>query len=129
MNSEIKFNVAYIKLMTEIEGPFKRCCIWFQGCNIHCKGCCNTELQELKPNHIVSLNQLTGIVKEAKEKYDIEEDKSDISQKSEPVINLRNKLNFNDKPDINIYSSNFPEQNNENILSFSEELWSGDDLY
>lgn len=72
MNSEIKFNVAYIKLMTEIEGPFKRCCIWFQGCNIHCKGCCNTELQELKPNHIVSLNQLTGIVKEAKEKYDIE---------------------------------------------------------
>ena len=72
MNSQSKFNVAYIKLMTEIEGPFKRCCIWFQGCNIHCKGCCNLELQELKPNHIVSMQELINIVSEAKKEYDIE---------------------------------------------------------
>lgn len=72
MNSQIKFNVAYIKLMTEIEGPFKRCCIWFQGCNINCKGCCNVELQAFAPKHIVSLNKLVDIVKEAKKKYDIE---------------------------------------------------------
>ena len=58
--------------MTEIEGPFKRCCIWFQGCNIHCKGCCNFELQELKPNHIVSMQKLINIVSEAKKEYDIE---------------------------------------------------------
>lgn len=72
MNLQSKFNVAYIKLLTKIEGPFNRCCIWFQGCNIHCKGCCNLELQKLKPNHIITLGKLIDIVKEAKAKYDIE---------------------------------------------------------
>lgn len=72
LNSEIKFNVAYIKLSTRTEGPFNRCCIWFQGCNLHCKGCCNESLQPLVPNHIVTLNKLVDIVKEAKDKFDIE---------------------------------------------------------
>lgn len=72
MNSKIKFNVAYIKLLTKIEGPFNRCCIWFQGCNINCKGCCNKDLQPLIPKHIVTLEELVNIVKEAKDKYDIE---------------------------------------------------------
>lgn len=72
MNSKIKFNIAYIKMSTKIEGPFNRCCIWFQGCNINCKGCCNKELQELVPKNIVSLEKLIDIIKEAKEKYDIE---------------------------------------------------------
>lgn len=64
--------MAYIKLSTEIEGPFKRCCIWFQGCNIHCKGCCNLELQEFRPNHIVTMQELIDIVLEAKKQYSIE---------------------------------------------------------
>lgn len=72
MNSKIKFNVAYIKLSTKTEGPYNRCCIWFQGCNIKCKGCCNKDLQPLVPNHIVTLDELVNIVKEAKNKFDIE---------------------------------------------------------
>ena len=72
LNSEIKFNVAYIKISTKTEGPFNRCCIWFQGCNLHCPGCCNKDLQELRPNHIVSLDKLLDIIKEAKENFDIE---------------------------------------------------------
>jgi anaerobic ribonucleoside-triphosphate reductase activating protein len=72
LNSKIKFNVAYIKLATKTEGPYNRCCIWFQGCNINCKGCCNKDLQPIIPNHIVSLEELINIVKEAKKKYDIE---------------------------------------------------------
>lgn len=72
MNSQIKFNVAYIKLSTKTEGPFNRCCIWFQGCNLHCKGCCNQDLQPLIPNHIVTLEKLIDIVKEAKSNFDIE---------------------------------------------------------
>lgn len=72
MNSQIKFNVAYIKLSTKTEGPFNRCCIWFQGCNLHCKGCCNQDLQPLIPNHIVTLDKLIDIVKEAKNDFDIE---------------------------------------------------------
>lgn len=72
LNSQIKFNVAYIKLCTKTEGPFNRCCIWFQGCNLNCKGCCNKGLQALIPNHIVTLEKLLDIVKEAKDKYGIE---------------------------------------------------------
>ena len=68
----IKFNVAYIKLLTKIEGPFNRCCVWFQGCNINCKGCGNPDLQALKPNHIVSEEELLNIILLAKEKYRIE---------------------------------------------------------
>ena len=72
MNSKNKFNVAYIKLCTKTEGPYNRCCIWFQGCNINCEGCCNKDLQPLIPNHIVSFEKLIDIVKDAKDKFNIE---------------------------------------------------------
>lgn len=71
-SSSIKFNVANIKLNTKTEGPYSRCCIWFQGCDIHCPGCCNFDLQKLAPKHIVSEDKLLEIVKEAKNKYGIE---------------------------------------------------------
>lgn len=67
-----KFNVACIKMLTKTEGPFNRCCIWFQGCNINCQGCCNEELQYLIPKHIISEDKLIEIVIEAKDKYSIE---------------------------------------------------------
>lgn len=70
--TSIRFNVAYIKLFTKTEGPYNRCCIWFQGCNIKCKGCCNKDLQSLVPNHIVTLIELINIVIEAKNKFGIE---------------------------------------------------------
>lgn len=72
MSLRSKFNVAHIKLCTKTEGPYNRCCIWFQGCNVNCKGCCNEDLQPLLPKHIVTLVELVDIVKEAKEKFDIE---------------------------------------------------------
>ena len=67
-----KFNVAYIKLLTKIEGPFDRCCIWFQGCNLNCKGCGNPSLQPLVPKHLLTEEQLLDIIYEAKKKYGIE---------------------------------------------------------
>jgi len=67
-----KFNVAYIKLLTRIEGPFNRCCIWFQGCHLNCKGCGNPDLQPLTPKHVISDEQLLSIILESKEKYGIE---------------------------------------------------------
>lgn len=68
----ILFNIAYIKLSTRTEGPFNRCCIWFQGCNLDCDGCSNKNLQSFIPNHIVTLEKLVDIVKKAKDEYDIE---------------------------------------------------------
>lgn len=67
-----KFNVASINRCTEVEGPYKRLCIWFQGCNIHCKGCCNPDYQPLIPKNILTLKKLTDIIKQAKAEFGIE---------------------------------------------------------
>ncbi|MFA5467217.1 MAG: 4Fe-4S cluster-binding domain-containing protein, partial [Candidatus Izemoplasmatales bacterium] len=68
----MKFNVAQINLCTEAEGPYKRLAIWFQGCTIGCPGCCNPELQTMKPAHIISLDELIAIIKESKKENTIE---------------------------------------------------------
>ena len=68
----IKFNVASINCCTEIEGPNKRLTIWFQGCMLHCKGCCNPTYQPLEPRNIISLENLLKIINDSKEKYGIE---------------------------------------------------------
>lgn len=68
----IKFNVASINSCTEAEGPHKRLCIWFQGCNIRCRGCCNPDYQPFEVRHIKSLVDLIDIIKEAKEQFGIE---------------------------------------------------------
>ena len=68
----IKFNVASINRCTETEGPHKRLCIWFQGCNIHCEGCCNPDYQPFEIRHIISLEEILSIVRESKERFGIE---------------------------------------------------------
>ena len=68
----IKFNVALINTCTEVEGPFKRLCIWFQGCNRNCKGCCNKALQPLKSANIISLEDLLEIIRKSKIENKIE---------------------------------------------------------
>lgn len=72
MNEKLLFNVAHIKMCTEVEGPFKRCCIWFQGCILKCRGCINHDLQEIKANHICTMNQLIDIISSAYESFAIE---------------------------------------------------------
>lgn len=68
----IKFNVASINKCTEVEGPFKRLCIWFQGCNIHCKGCCNPDYQQFVPKNLMTLDVIISIIKEAQKEFGIE---------------------------------------------------------
>lgn len=68
----IKFNIAAINRCTEVEGPFKRLTIWFQGCNIGCRGCCNIDYQPLIPKYIISLDELMEIISQAKEGFGIE---------------------------------------------------------
>lgn len=67
-----KFNIASINTCTEAEGPYKRLCIWFQGCNIHCPGCCNPDYQPFEARHIMSLEELMAVIKEAKTRFEIE---------------------------------------------------------
>ena len=61
-----------MKLCTEALGPYKRMSIWFQGCNLGCKDCCNPELQPFEKRHILSLQDLIRIATDAKDKYGIE---------------------------------------------------------
>lgn len=68
----IKFNVASINTCTEVEGPYKRLCIWFQGCDIHCQGCCNPDYQPIVPKHILALDELLGIISQAQKEFGIE---------------------------------------------------------
>ncbi len=66
------FNVANINLCTEVEGPFKRVAIWFQGCNKRCLGCCNKELQKLEPRHLLTIDELYNIIIDSKNRFGIE---------------------------------------------------------
>ena len=68
----IKFNVAAINCCTETEGPYKRLCIWFQGCDIHCKGCCNPDYQAFTVRNLMTLDELITVIKDAKDKHGIE---------------------------------------------------------
>jgi len=55
-----------------VEGPFKRFAIWFQGCNIGCLGCCNPELADFRPAHLISIEKLLEIIIESKDQNAIE---------------------------------------------------------
>lgn len=68
----IKFNVAEINLSTEAEGPYKRLAIWFQGCNLHCEGCCNPDFQPLIPKHLLGLDKLLEIIIDSQKRFGIE---------------------------------------------------------
>lgn len=67
-----KFNIAYINICTEAEGPYKRMAIWFQGCSIRCRGCCNPELQEIKAAHIMSIEEILNVALKSKDENGIE---------------------------------------------------------
>lgn len=67
-----KFNVSHINVCTEVEGPYKRLAIWFQGCNILCEECCNPELQPLKKAHIMTVQEILDITLNSRDKNGIE---------------------------------------------------------
>jgi len=46
--------------------------IWFQGCDIGCRGCCNPELQPFVARHIVAQSQILDIARRSKEEYGVE---------------------------------------------------------
>ena len=68
----IKFNVASINRCTETEGPHKRLCIWFQGCDIRCNECCNPDYQPFVIRHIMSLDEIISVIKKSIDDFGIE---------------------------------------------------------
>lgn len=126
MTSKPLLNVHSIKLCTETEGPFKRCCIWFQGCDIHCPGCCNKELQALEPAHILSVDELLGIVKKAKEQFDVEgvtlSGGEPSLQQALPLFNVKvHELGLG----IIMFSGRYKEELDSNLISSVDLLLDG----
>ncbi len=69
---QAKFNVASINRCSDVEGPFRRFTIWFQGCTLHCRGCANAAYQPLVPANIMTLEELMSAILDARAQYGIE---------------------------------------------------------
>lgn len=65
-------NINRLLEVTEAEGPGKRLCIWVQGCNRRCEGCCNFQMLEIKPVNIISVAEINAIISNSKVKNSIE---------------------------------------------------------
>lgn len=58
---------------TDLEGPGWRIAIWFSGCSIKCKGCCNPHLFDQHENQKFSLDELFMKISKTRESFsDIE---------------------------------------------------------
>ena len=62
--------IGKIVPVTEAEGPGRRTAIWFQGCSLHCEGCCNPEFLdsggglEMSVDHIfdfIPIREVEGV--------------------------------------------------------------------
>jgi len=62
----LKLHIANIIGYTDVEGPDTRTAIWFQGCNIYCKECCNPEYLEIGKGKEYSCEELISFISEFK---------------------------------------------------------------
>ncbi len=65
-------NIGKFLMNSEIEGPGTRFVIWFQGCNIGCKGCSNQELLSFEKKMFMPNEFIYEKILQAKEMFDIE---------------------------------------------------------
>jgi len=72
ISKEIKLNVARIINSSYANGPGNRTVIWFQGCNLHCIDCYNSEMWPFIQKQILSPTELFKIIQENKNNLGIE---------------------------------------------------------
>lgn len=51
-------NVHHIVHRTAAEGPGLRCCVWLQGCSIHCEGCFATDTWSFEDHWLLSPEEI-----------------------------------------------------------------------
>ena len=57
---------------TEVEGPGKRFALWVQGCILKCPGCCNPQMFDLAPRHLLETQQVVDQIARALAHHGIE---------------------------------------------------------
>ena len=67
-----KLNVAAYQPCTTVEGPGMRFALWVQGCLKRCPGCCNEGMLPIRPNQLVSAEQVNKKIDEAIQNHQIE---------------------------------------------------------
>lgn len=65
-------NVAAYQPCTTVEGPGGRFALWVQGCLKRCRGCCNEEMLPIRPNQLVTTDQVKAAIDEAIQVHQIE---------------------------------------------------------
>lgn len=62
----MKIRIHRILPKTEVEGPGTRCCIWVQGCPIHCKGCGAEETWDFEGGELLDTDDIFNTIKSSK---------------------------------------------------------------
>lgn len=57
--------IARFEPRTTVEGPGERSVVWFQGCSIDCRGCCNPEMHDFDSGITVPPAELAELIVEA----------------------------------------------------------------
>ncbi|EJP6474060.1 radical SAM protein [Clostridium botulinum] len=63
----MKIRIHRILSKTKVEGPGTRCCIWVQGCPIHCEGCGAKETWDFQGGELLDTDEVFNIIKNSKE--------------------------------------------------------------
>lgn len=63
----MKLRIHRILPKTKVEGPGIRCCIWVQGCSIHCKGCGAKETWAFEGGELLEVDEIYNMIKNIKD--------------------------------------------------------------
>jgi anaerobic ribonucleoside-triphosphate reductase activating protein len=64
-DARVTLQLAQVVPCTEAEGPGRRFAVWFQGCPLRCRGCCNPEMLPFEGGSAVSLGELLRQIEHA----------------------------------------------------------------
>ncbi len=66
----MNIQISHIIRRTKVEGPGTRFCIYTQGCDIHCKGCANTEMWDPCGGIRYSVDKIKGMISQERQYID-----------------------------------------------------------